>query len=296
MKTLSLSTVSLGFIALASAAQAQTVGVQFPGYYDNMYGQLSPTSTAGVVPESNFNLAMPVLNGVQSQFFTGVLSVSNANLVNSSDTPQLPVLLDNTGGATTASFSLTPLDTVDGGNISSRSVQGSSLPGADGNLTNQGFFGSDGLSLSLAGLNPTHNYDLIAYVNEPDYYGPYNVQVSLGSSSFFLTTTSNAAPVSTYIGSTTTTANSNTSLAYPTANYVEFAGISGATLDSTALTVLGVSPNPYNSAATVPTAGLTGFQIIDLGASVPEPSSWAMMLGGLGVLGLYVRRKSALQK
>jgi hypothetical protein len=290
MINLPLTTGILALLATACTVNAQDVGVQFPGYYDNLYAPLSSTSVAGVVPQSSFNIAMPVLNGVQSQFFSGVLSVSNANLVNSSDTPQAPILLDSTGAATALTFSLVPLNIAGGGNLSSRGVQGENLSGADETLVNQGFFGSAGVSLTLAGLNPTHSYDLIAYVNEPDYYGPLNVQASLGSSSYFLTTTSNAAPLTSYVPSTTTTANSDPTSAYTTANYVEFTGISGSLLNTTTLTVLGVSPNPYNSAATVPTAGLTGFQVVDLGV-VPEPSTWAMMLGGLVALAFVARRK-----
>jgi hypothetical protein len=302
-----LSASAIALIACAGSTQAQTVSVQFPGYYSGIYNGLTPTSSAGVLPETNFNVIEPLPNYQagppsvgQQGFFSGFTNITQADVVTSTNQPTANpgVLLSNTGATTGVTFNLTGLS---GGTISSRSPQGTSLPGADGQLTGSVFYSSTGLSLSMGGLIPTEAYDLIAYVNEPDYEGPLNVQATLNGSSFYLTTSAQGpAPtyspsVTSYIQSTTTTANSNPALSYATANYVEFTGVSGAVLNADALSVVGVSQNPYNSAATVPFAGLTGFQVIDVGA-VPEPSTWAMMLGGLGMLAFCVRRKAASVK
>jgi len=51
--------------------------------------------------------------------------------------------------------------------------------------------------------------------------------------------------------------------------------------------------------ASFPSSGaeMDGFQLVELGSpSVPEPSTWTIMLGGLGLLILIVRRKSPLLK
>jgi hypothetical protein len=67
-----------------------------------------------------------------------------------------------------------------------------------------------------------------------------------------------------------------------------------------ALTLLGSYPEGTFTPAGTPAAdndefgntivGLAGVQIVDLGV-VPEPSTWALMLGGLGALVLIHRRR-----
>jgi opacity protein-like surface antigen len=67
MKKLAILTASaIAALCLPSAAQAQTVSVQFPSYYSNPYNDLNgsagggntPTVTAGVVPAANWNAAL----------------------------------------------------------------------------------------------------------------------------------------------------------------------------------------------------------------------------------------------
>ena len=133
------------------------------------------------------------------------------------------------------------------------------------------------LTLNLEGLTPTDSYTIITYVSGLFFTGGTD-SVSDGTQTFYYQSTQGGGPTGWVQGTASSSATATA------ANFIEFDGVTSATgLETITLTGLsGAQP------------ALEGFQVIDTGSlAVPEPSTWAMMLGGLGVLAFYLRRKSA---
>jgi hypothetical protein len=296
-KLLVISASMLGLAAFASSAQAQIiVGVQFPAYYANPYSAMNNTLVQGY-------LANPkgYQGGVDEQQYWNVANnstgggdgaptapITNSNLLlqsNGTFSPASTTLVDSTGAASALTFTLSNATQNRGTSANTGNFPATQWYAANGNTDSYLISGveastsaSTPVTLTLGGLNAGDSYSLIAYVGSLNYYGSQAADVTLGSTSYYLKT--DGGSLSYYTQSTDTT---DTNL--PTADYVEFTGISGAALSSEALTVTGAG------------TGLGGFQLIDNGAAVvPEPSTWAMMLGGLGMLAFCVRRKAASVK
>ena len=135
------------------------------------------------------------------------------------------------------------------------------------------------LTLNLKGLVPTDSYTIITYVSGLFFTGGTD-SVSDGTQTFFYQSTQSGGPTG-WVQGTATGSSSATA-----ANFIEFDNFTSATGMGT-VTLTGISGAQ---------PALEGFQIIDTGTVVvPEPSAWAMMLGGLGLLGFLVRRKSAVR-
>lgn len=184
-------------------------------------------------------------------------------------------LVDNSGAMTTASFTTTsPYP-----NIFADFIPGYAK-GPDEKLNAAILYGSTGLTLQLSGISYAA-YSLLVYVLPGNGLCPQTF--SVGSTTFFGTSPSPSSPG--YVDSNPNspfiyTPAVGTSAATSTvgADYVLFSGLTGASqtlnvkcLDSSEVTAI------------------TGFQII---ASVPEPSTWALLgVGAIG-LGLALRRRS----
>lgn len=302
-KLLTLSAILASAVCFAPPSHAQTlVGVQFAPYYSGPYNTLNgskyggPANIAagvGTLNQTNWNVAISQATGFAGGNGT-VSNSSNANLSTWVTNPSPGAYPNNgaytytegagmktsTGAASTLGFTATV--NVSRGNNNQGVFAGD--PGnndlASGGVSN---FGGT-MTLTLGGLNSGDNYNLVAYL-DMDYYGtvrynqipPYQiVGVSLGSTPGNTTTYYvDSQPQSTLTGWQQA---SSTDPMNPTlGNYVEFTDISGAQLEADTLTLTNGG-------------GLAGFQVQDTG-EVPEPSTWALMLAGLGALLFYHRRR-----
>jgi hypothetical protein len=295
---------------LTEYAQAQTVSVQFPPFYAQPYNTLngnqnqgpSTSTIAGAVPEGYWNDAMgpssaPDSGGGGDGVVTG--PITNANLFTYIPNPApgspypnnqnyttspTATLLTSTGAVSTLGFSLTGANSERGGNGDGNGFTGGS-PG-DASLVAGGAYNTGGaVSLSLTGLNPNDSYTLYAYAHADYYfYNNLDIEASLGGVNTFFTL--NGANTLTGLTQATGTSTANANLA----DYVAYTAM-GSVLDTESFSISGLT----STGSVTGGVGLAGFQLVDNGSGVsvvPEPSTWAMMLGGLGMLVFYVRRKS----
>ena len=270
-KKIGLSTIVL--VALAAAAQAQIIGIDFN---DGGATNQSPGSTAvaGPVPTAGW------YNNVDVSTAPGPISG----------------LLDNTNTATTATFGFTQGGNTLSGNPIYNSGYGA-VGAANGALTpdqqlfngaayaaNAGF--SQEVNLSNIPYSQFDVYLLVQAIPGGSFVSGYgSVQIFNGSTvggagtSYWFSSenASFGSPVPTpftgsYVQAIGTT---GTGDATPNANYVEFTGLAGGagTSYSFDLTSPAVS---YNNGALI-----DAIEIVD---AVPEPSTYAMMLGGFGML------------
>jgi hypothetical protein len=120
--------------------------------------------------------------------------------------------------------------------------------------------------LTFSGLSAVNSYNLFVYLSSPFFFGTNSSTISLDGGTALDFTTDNS--LSAYTQITGTNADGN---------YVEFDGLSGAL--------------PQSVSLGEGFAGISGFQLETAGAAAaPEPSTWAMMLGGLGFLAFVGRR------
>ncbi|HEX4124899.1 MAG TPA: PEP-CTERM sorting domain-containing protein [Tepidisphaeraceae bacterium] len=274
----------------AVAAQADViVGVQFPQTYgnnppgtnttvDDLNGGGGNGYTAGVVQQEYWNVANVFDNAGPGTGNTQ--PITNADLISSGGTPVSPTLLTSTGGTSSVQFSFANIsanDHTDASNVFPSPIWYSPGGTADAYLA-QGvdFNSSSGTpTLSFSGLNPTDNYNLIAYVGSAWYTSPANVTITMGTTTYYLTTDHNNGPPNYLDNLTTWTPSSSTNSAVsPVADYVEFSNVPGAVLGLESLTVNGSD------------AGLSGFQLDDTGGlALPEPASLGLLaFAGLGLL------------
>jgi hypothetical protein len=288
-------------VALAATANAQTaVSVQFAPFYNGAgnllnggYGTYPSGYFAGGDPVQYWNVAS---NSTGTGNGTPISPITNASLITptvlvqgtSSSAPVYTpagITYDSTGHASTLTFSLTGANdnrysTVgfDNSTTNNGSTGAYSQFNPTGNLTyflQSGVEAIDGAgteSLTFGGLNLAATYNVYAYVQSLNFAGSQADAVTLGSQTYYLMTDNLTVTSGTQSSATS-------ALNAPVADYVEFTGISGATLATTALTETGSF------------TGFSGFQVVNVGVA-PEPSTWAMMLGGLGILGFCIRRRS----
>jgi hypothetical protein len=278
MKKLLLGVSILCLASFAGTSQAQTItSVQLYNYSSavNNYG-------VGYLPQ---NLTAGA-TGYDVHNWNSILTTPRAGVTLTAASSSL---MDSTGAPTAYGFSVSYDRGDNTGNSGvnlpntpyyyqspTTSAPSTYLPG-DGNLAGSGVTDSSGLSLTLSGLNTTHTYNILEYVSGL-FYASGTDAWSDGATTFYVNPT-NGTGLSSWVQGTATT-----SAAATAANFVEFTGV---TSNTGSLTLTGTG----NAVA------IMGFQIVDLGsAPVPEPSTWAMMLGGLGMLAFVVRRKANLAK
>jgi hypothetical protein len=243
-------------------AHAQYIGVNFSGGVDSQYGGgsslgvlVDPTKYAGLYPQLNFNNVNP----------NGNPNSSDSTLVNSNDVSLPGISVAWTGPDTYASNYGTSTNNgvllsnfLDSG-IADSSVTVSGL--ADGTYT---------LLLYIAGDQPTSIVRGGTYtINGTSY-----ILADDGAS----TDTQNGVFDEAVAGNTEAAAKAGAG------NYFQTTfTISSLTPDLTITT----SDQFTSGGDGSPRAVIDGFQI------VPEPSTWAMLLGGVGLLGFCIRRKVA---
>ena len=164
--------------------------------------------------------------------------------------------------------------------------------------------------LTIGGLTIGDSYTFICYLssNQPAVEG--SISLSGGPTYYYLGPNAGAFlsinPVSTYqqAASTTDFVAAAGGIGFPSvwiadqANYAEFTGVTAAsTTETITMTELGSfgGTGVFAAAGTAggnTAIGMGGVQVVDNGPAVPEPSTWAMMLCGLGMLltGQRIRR------
>jgi hypothetical protein len=258
-KLSSFSISSIALLALTASCGAQEISVQF---YQGNGTALTSSQTAGVVPADNFNV--------------------------NTDNATAAVLNDDTGAPTIATLS------VDYGRYQ---TYNSFTAAGDHDLLSGCLNSSGGSSDSIVlSTIPYASYDVYVYGVSDN---GSNDTTSAGNTSIFALTPMGGTtqylslqPVSnstSYIQSTNTYDGTG---APPSdfvhgANYVEFTGLTSPNFTLT------FSGETSSGTADSFNASLNGLQIVE----TPEPSTWAMMAAGAGLLGLWqVRSVSRKQK
>jgi len=237
-----------------------------------VFASLAPTARAQAIVSLQYQTNGSILIGTGT---AGVVPVDNWNVatlpyVGPVGTYSLSSLIDSTGAITGFSE-----DTYSFGGFDS-SGGGSGMTGSDAKLF-KGFAlgnygGAGDATLTLSGLDSAKYYRLITYVGQL-FGGNATFSGSVaGNQTYFLKAD---ASLSAYTQGTATTAGG---AAF--GNYFSFTGITGATSMQFTLDNIDSSTS----------SALFGFQLIE--TTVPEPSTCAMMLGGLSMLfaGQRIRR------
>jgi hypothetical protein len=289
-----VSTCGLSAFALMACIGASAradIGINFAnsynwqgsGYNDIANSTLAPTDSIGVVPMTGWRSSPDLAQ--YGQYMSGV--------------PSIP-LTDSNGVATGAMLTLNNGTALDGTQILDEPNIWDSTSGVDPVLTpmdklyNSSVAPGGGRAAEFALQNiPYATYDLYVYLSF-DIYQSGSIQLfENGSVSGAQTPLQygagmSYAPLNEYGGypdsgytEITSTDPTNPTATGNAGGYVEFTGLTG--LDQT----LDLLVNP---ASTNGGGGVSGFQIIDTSA-VPEPSSIALLLAGLGMFGFLRRRR-----
>ena len=242
-----LAVAGLAMLSAGIASASVIVGVNFTTQSDT----LSPTDTAGVVAQENFNnIALPTSTPLGAAL---VFTAADSNLLDSSG---------NTSGiGLTATFgnnyfSSTSTTTPNGILLDDIFKTGPTAPGTG--------------SVTLSNI-PAGDYNLLVYTTN-DMSGQ-NGNYTVGNTTFYITDQQGSA----YNGNFVQATNTNPSGTPDVGNYIEFMDIS-PTSGTINLTVAGANGG---------NAGVAGLQL----ESVPEPATLGLvMTGGLGLLLLRRRR------
>ncbi len=296
-------------LLLSVSAKAQIVtSIQFADG-----NPLSPSTVAGVDgTEANWN----VVNLTGNQIFYNPPQQAYTQSASTG-------LITSTGAPSSIGYSVT-----DGGGTGGN---GNGLSGGDNTLllngaatygvNNQTTLGSGGsptnnwygapVTLTLNNLNPNDTYSFIAYLSQADgNLSQGSLALSSGGIQYF-TSANGGFSANTLTSYASFTSPTDIGMAYPNSpataanfqsNYIEFDNITGVTSDTLTLTELGSypygtytlagQPAAYNNSFGNTILGLSGVQVFDTVAA-PEPSTWAMMVGGIVALGFISRRRNA---
>ncbi len=147
--------------------------------------------------------------------------------------------------------------------------------------------GNNNLNNLYANLIYTDNGNITFTVNDLSYAN-YDVYVFVGNSGSNLANNSGTIGTETLKFQTTSYHESSflinsdpTNPGTTIANTLEFTGLTGSSFTYT-------QPDGYGATSN----SISGFEIVEV-AAAPEPSTWAMMFGGIACLAFYVRRRAA---
>jgi hypothetical protein len=309
-KAFGISCAVFSLLATAGLSQAQIItSIQFTR---GEYGQgvpLTSSETAGIpaYAASDWNSETTYGSGqgnVQHDWSDNTF-LTETNSV---------ALKTSTGGASPITYSVGSYGNInDGTGFSSGSNNAYLMNGAAATATGINPNTSsvyNPVTLTLNGLSSSDTYEFIVYLSGgPSIATEGSIGLNGGATDFFLTPNGGygLTPSSTFVAATQTSdfvAGNGGSGSFIenlpggpqsyTANYATFTD-TNATSATFTLNALGTYPNGNfveNAAGGNTPVGIAGIQIIDI-AAVPEPSTWAIMLGGLGMLAFCVRRKAA---
>ena len=292
-RTLALATFAIA-ASLAVSAQAQTItSIQFVNPNGNANNlPITPAQVAGVDAVANWNI------GPTSNFY--VYTGSNGETDTNSGS-----LITSSGGTSAIGYNVLSAGGAyyPGNSVTSPAGNAAMLQGGVTAVgTNTGGYYPGSANLTISGLAIGDNYTFIVYVGGPQYLlGEASISDAfLGNTLYFASPNGGfaATPVTTLVNNASTNDFSVTDANNPGAvstnyatNYVEFSGITGVTSDTVSLTEIGSWPNGAFLSGTAGSMAMTisAIQVVD---NVPEPSTYAMMVGGLGMLlaGQRIRR------
>lgn len=262
--------LAAGAALAPTLARANEIGINFQGGATAAGGNLAPTASAGVVPQTNFNNVV------------GTKGASGA-------------LIDNTGAATATTVTFGGYNAGVTTNASGdyRAYGTTAQPNADQQLLNGELNIEDAGNGIQATVNniPYSSYNVYAYLslgtgrlgNVALYATPQASNAALGTPEagpiFYKTLSPTAPPY--YVQSTATAYNSTTN---PESTYVEFAGITGSSFSLLNLNHAGGGGSEV---------GLAGIQIVDASnGAIPEPATLGIL--ALGATAFLARRKRRL--
>lgn len=309
-KSLNLAAGALAVIAASTASlHGQSVtSIQFTS--NNPYEQggptvLLPTDVAGEDAVDNWNVVAPLasnaiiygptING-QTGPAPNSVNVSGGSLVTAAGGAS-PVTYSITGGGP-SNFAY---DGLTGANYKLLgNGDGTFGPGNTSGTNNATLYGGP-VTLALSGLSAGDTYSFIAYVNAGFATGEGSVSASSGGTQYFMSENGGFAmsTLTTFVDDASTTDFSGTvgqyGLGAYQANYVEFTDVTDITSETLTLNTLGTFPNGGGTFVSPDGNGselfeLTGVQMLDTTAAVPEPSTFGLMAAGLIGLAAYFRR------
>lgn len=266
-KFLLLGAAALGLLAVVqSASGQQTVGLCI-----SAYGGAPSNST----PSGYSTYAQTNWNSTGALFGSGTSTVTASGL------------LDSTGAATGISYTLSGQNQFSNGSPAFSYITYGNNDNfwLDGNA-DVATGSNSPVTLTLSGLTVGADYTLVAYVGAWQYQSAGNASVSAGGATYYYTynslygTPSGGESNLGWVQITSTTSESPT-----TGDVAVFTNLTPAGDGTLTLTVSEGTDSPALGAS------LGAVQLIE--QSVPEPSTYAMMLGGLGMLlaGKRIRRR-----
>lgn len=209
MRGFNFSVIAGAVLFFGSTLEAASIGINMAGTRGGTEAAetLAATSTAGVVPQQNFN---------------------NVGAIGT----QATTLVDNNGSATTAVVASTTAANL-------YSTYGAAQANPDSQLLN-GYFDNNGTTnsaITITGI-PYATYDVYVYGNSDG--GGRVGQIIVGANSFYYKTEGSGVATPGYVLTTATTA-----AAAPTADYARFANVTGTSLTVT-ISQIGVAGGSNN--------------------------------------------------
>jgi hypothetical protein len=248
-----IALAALGLLTCGSGVQCQVISVQFQ---DGAGTPIPSTDYAGVVSADNFNV-------LTSSSYTGTVLHDENNVA--------AATLSGSALGGYRAGSAFPSGSGDADLLSAELYDSYDYPGtAETGDTN---------SINVTGILYA-TYDVYVYggSDAAGRIGTFGL-TSGGSTSYFSLTAENQEDTYTQATSTYNGQGAPPS-GIPTANYVEFTGLSGGSFTLTF--------GAENSDGSLAHGAENGFQIVEV---VPEPSTWVMLSAGLGLLVWQIRSR-----
>jgi hypothetical protein len=265
-KLLLVASAQLALLATAAAVQAQIItSVQFVGGGGAPLKGAFWNYTAGADSVDNWNPELDTANTQVPQSLT----VTSGLITSTGSSSSIGFTLNSSGAYYTGATGMTSP------NFPTQTSGAGDAWLYDG-FAYAGYSDTNPLSLVITGLQPGHAYDLLAYYTPFTFFGNnQSGTISLSGQAPIYAVSDGSASSYELISSTNPASPS-------TGNYVAFDNLTGVSTETLTLT---------NTSTLV---GISGFQVVDLGAqsTAPEPSTYALL--GAGLLGLIVvmRRKA----
>jgi len=258
---------AIGLFALATSSQAQTVtSFQFTnvsGGQSWIGTPLTPAEAAGVDRVANWNL-------VDMPYYSGSTSSTNGFV---------GTAINSTGSASSIGASITSYGSSSQSTTVMVSDSNNKALLSGGGMTS----GTNPVTMTLSGLHDGSTYNFYVYLTG-GAYSIMGASLALTGGTTWYFTTGEASSSGTLTSLADDAIFADTWGDHPTpfmSNYVEFTGYTAESTTAVfTLTNLGYI-NPLGNTTGV--VGISGVQVVG-NASVPEPSAFMMLMGGVGML------------